>query len=54
MNQVNLEKDQKLLKIHDLAKTFANGMQAVRGINVRMYEGMCACIHSVVCCFNRA
>ena len=26
VNQVNLEKDQKLLKIHDLAKTFANGM----------------------------
>ena len=32
VNQVNLEKSQKLLKIHDLRKTFGNGMQAVRGL----------------------
>ena len=33
------EKDNKILKISDLKKTFDNGFQAVKGINVKMYNG---------------
>ena len=37
--QINLEKQNKYLKIHDLRKVFGNGLRAVDGVNVRMYEG---------------
>lgn len=33
------EKDNKILRISDLKKTFDNGFQAVKGINVKMYNG---------------
>lgn len=33
------EADQKILKITDLKKTFDNGFQAVKGLNVKMYTG---------------
>lgn len=34
-----LEGDNKILKITDLKKTFDNGFQAVRGLNIKMYNG---------------
>jgi ABC-type glutathione transport system ATPase component len=33
------ETDKKILKVTDLKKTFDNGFQAVKGINVKMYTG---------------
>ena len=34
-----LEQEKKVLKVSDLMKTFENGFQAVRGLNVKMYNG---------------
>lgn len=34
-----LEADSKILKVTDLKKTFDNGFQAVRGLNMKMYNG---------------
>lgn len=39
MSQKNLERQNRFLKIEDLRKTFGNGLRAVDGVNVRMYEG---------------
>jgi ATP-binding cassette subfamily A (ABC1) protein 3 len=33
------EKDNKILKIEDLKKVYDNGFQAVKGLNVKMYNG---------------
>ncbi len=33
------EKDNKILKIQELKKTFDNGFQAVKGVNMKMYNG---------------
>jgi hypothetical protein len=33
------EQENKILKVSDLMKTFENGFKAVRGINVKMYNG---------------
>ena len=33
------EKEGKILKIHDLRKTFGNGFKAVQGLNIKMYTG---------------
>ena len=38
-SNINLERQNKFLKIEDLRKTFGNGLRAVDGVNVRMYEG---------------
>ena len=35
----NLEHENKILKIEDLHKTYPNGFSAVKGLNVRMYNG---------------
>lgn len=35
----NLEQESKILKIADLHKTYPNGFSAVKGLNVRMYNG---------------
>ena len=34
-----MELEDKFLQISDLKKTYANGFQAVKGINVKMYQG---------------
>lgn len=34
-----LEQENKIFKISDLKKTFENGFQAVRGVNLKMYNG---------------
>ena len=39
MSQLNLEKQNKFLKIEDLRKMFSNGLRAVDGVNLRIYEG---------------
>jgi hypothetical protein len=33
-----LEHENKILKIQDLKKTFSNGFQAVKGLNIKMYN----------------
>lgn len=33
------EQENKILKIQELTKTFDNGFKAVRGLNVKMYNG---------------
>jgi ABC-2 type transport system ATP-binding protein len=34
-----LEIDEKFLQVSGLKKTYDNGFQAVKGINVKMYQG---------------
>jgi len=38
-NLVNLEKQNKILKVNNLHKTFDNGFKAVNGVSLKMYEG---------------
>ena len=33
------ERDGRVLQVRDLKKTFANGLSAVKGLNVKMYSG---------------
>ena len=33
------ERDGRVLQVRDLRKTFANGLSAVKGLNVKMYSG---------------
>jgi len=37
--QIELERHNKFLKIEHLKKKFGNGLRAVDGVNIRMYEG---------------
>jgi ATP-binding cassette, subfamily A (ABC1), member 3 len=36
---IKQEADKKILKVTDLKKTFENGFQAVKGVNLKMYNG---------------
>jgi len=38
-NMVNLERQNKILRVNNLHKTYDNGFKAVNGVSVKMYEG---------------